>query len=120
MTQPTQPIRIIVQPKALYRERYGSEQNKTGKQVQRYIRAEDNQLNLEYPTIEILEEWRNITLPVYIRVTSVTVPNDNESTACVHPYPIDTDDLNVQKDSANNAVYFPITNIDFTNGRKRY
>ncbi|CAF0714754.1 unnamed protein product [Adineta steineri] len=54
MTQPTQPIRIIVQPKALYRERYGSEQNKTGKQVQRYIRAEDNQLNLEYPTIESL------------------------------------------------------------------
>ncbi|CAF0734623.1 unnamed protein product [Adineta steineri] len=52
MTQPTQPIRIIVQPKALYRERYGSEQNKTGKQVQRYIRAEENQLKLEYPTIE--------------------------------------------------------------------
>ncbi|CAF0726529.1 unnamed protein product [Adineta steineri] len=54
MTQPTQPIRIIVQPKALYRERYGSEQNKTGKQVQRYIRAEENQLKLEYPTIESL------------------------------------------------------------------
>ncbi|CAF1348617.1 unnamed protein product [Adineta steineri] len=54
MTQPAQPIRIIVQPKALYRERYGSEQNKTGKQVQRYIRAEENQLKLEYPTIESL------------------------------------------------------------------
>ncbi|CAF1414885.1 unnamed protein product [Adineta steineri] len=54
MTQPSQQIRIIAQPKALYRERYGSEQCETGNRFQRYIRAEDNQLNLEYPTIESL------------------------------------------------------------------
>ncbi|CAF1368321.1 unnamed protein product, partial [Adineta steineri] len=92
MTQSTQQLRIIAQPKALYRERYGSEQCETGNRFQRYIRAEDNQLKLEYPTIEILEEWRNGTLPQYIRVASVTVPNDMESTVCVHPYPLDTDD----------------------------
>ncbi|CAF1403130.1 unnamed protein product [Adineta steineri] len=52
MTQPNEQLRIIAQPKALYRERYGSEHFKTGNRVQRYIRAEDNQLNFEYPTIE--------------------------------------------------------------------
>ncbi len=53
-------------------------------------------------------------------MASVTVPNDKESIVCVHPYPIDTDDPNVQKDPANNALYFPVTNDDFMNGRKRY
>ncbi|CAF0844967.1 unnamed protein product [Adineta steineri] len=79
MAQPNEQLRIIAQPKALYRERYGSEHFKTGNRVQRYIRAEDNQLNFEYPTIEIRREWSDAALPQYIRVASVTVPNDMES-----------------------------------------
>ncbi|CAF4193935.1 unnamed protein product [Adineta steineri] len=120
MTEPSQQLRIIAQPKALYRERYGTEKNKTGNQTQRYIRAEDNQLNLEYPTIEVPGEWRNGTLPQYICVASVTVPNDMDSTVCVHPYPIDIDDSSVHKVPTNNALYFPITNDDFINGRKSF
>ncbi|CAF1340144.1 unnamed protein product [Adineta steineri] len=120
MTQTSQQLQIIAQPKALYRERYGTEQNKIGNRVQRYIRAEDNQLNLEYPTIEIPREWRDVTVPLYICVTSVTVPNDMESIVCVHPYPLDTDDSNVKKNSDNNALYFPITNNDYINGRKSF
>ncbi|CAF1417055.1 unnamed protein product [Adineta steineri] len=54
MAQASHQLQIIAQPKALYRERYGTEKNKSGNRVQRYIRAEDNQLNLEYPTIESL------------------------------------------------------------------
>ncbi|CAF3514077.1 unnamed protein product [Adineta steineri] len=92
MAQPNEQLRIIAQPKALYRERYGSEHFKTGNRVQRYIRAEDNQLNFEYPTIEIRREWSDAALPQYIRVASVTVPNDMESIVCVHPYPIYPDD----------------------------
>jgi len=53
MTQSSQQLRIIAEPKAFYRERYGSEQYKTGNRTQRYIRAEDNQFKLEYPTIEV-------------------------------------------------------------------
>ncbi len=53
MTLPTQQLRIIAEPKAFYRERYGSEHYKTGNRAQRYIRAEDNQFKLEYPTIEV-------------------------------------------------------------------
>ncbi|CAF3745144.1 unnamed protein product [Adineta steineri] len=120
MTQPNEQLRIIAQPKALYRERYGSEHFKTGNRVQRYIRAEDNQLNFEYPTIEIRREWSDAALPQYIRVASVTVPNDMESIVCVHPYPIYPDDSSIYKDVDNNAVYFPITNADFINGRKSF
>ncbi|CAF1290727.1 unnamed protein product [Adineta steineri] len=120
MTQPNQQLRIIAQPKALYRERYDSEQYRTGNPVQRYLRAEDNHLDLKYPTIEILREWRDATQPQYIRVASVTVPNDKEPIVCVHPYPLGTDDPSVKTDPTNNALYFPITNADFQSGRKRY
>jgi hypothetical protein len=54
MTLPTQQLRIIAEPKASYRERYGSEQDKAENRAQRYIRAESrNQFNLEYPTVEV-------------------------------------------------------------------
>ncbi|CAF0888164.1 unnamed protein product [Rotaria sordida] len=54
MIQPIQQLRIIAEPKAFYRERYGSELNKSENVAKRYIRAEDkNQFKLEYPTIEI-------------------------------------------------------------------
>src|ERR1700733_10524266 len=52
MTQRTKQLRIIAEPKAFYRERYESEHYKTGNLVPRYIRAEVNPLNLEYPTVE--------------------------------------------------------------------
>jgi hypothetical protein len=65
MTQPTQQLRIIAQPKAFYRERYGSEQYKAGNRVQRYIRAEDNQLKLEYPTIEVKKSNTNFDFDYY-------------------------------------------------------
>ncbi|CAF1209594.1 unnamed protein product [Rotaria sp. Silwood1] len=53
MTEPIQQLRIIAQPKAFYRERYGSEIDQTENIAKRYIRADDNnQLNLSYPTIE--------------------------------------------------------------------
>jgi hypothetical protein len=54
MALPTQQLRIIAEPKASYRERYESEQNKAENRVQRYIRAEcRNQFELEYPTVEV-------------------------------------------------------------------
>ncbi|CAF4185954.1 unnamed protein product [Adineta steineri] len=65
MTQSTQQLRIIAQPKALYRERYGSEQCETGNRFQRYIRAEDNQLKLEYPTIEVRKSNTNFDFDYY-------------------------------------------------------
>ncbi|UJR12315.1 hypothetical protein I4U23_016492 [Adineta vaga] len=121
MTLSTQQIRIIAEPKASYRERYGSEQDKTGNRTQRYIRAEcRNQFKLEYPTVEIPAGWRDTIHHPYIRVTSVTVSNEGVPTVCVHPYPIDSDGPNVWKDPANNALYFPITNEDFIKGRKSF
>ena len=60
MTRPTQQLRIIAEPKAFYRERYESEQYKTGNRAQRYIRAEDNQFKLEYPTIEVRKNNTNV------------------------------------------------------------
>jgi len=58
MTRPTQQLRIIAEPKAFYRERYESEQDKAGNRAQRYIRAEDkNQFKLEYPTIEVNNQY---------------------------------------------------------------
>ena len=53
MTQPIQELQIIAQPKALYRDRYESELDKSKNRAQRYILAEDNQYKLEYPTIEV-------------------------------------------------------------------
>ncbi|CAF5086012.1 unnamed protein product, partial [Rotaria sp. Silwood1] len=53
MTEQMEQLRIIAQPKAFFRERYGSELDQAENTAKRYIRAEDNnQLNLEYPTIE--------------------------------------------------------------------
>ncbi|CAF4226306.1 unnamed protein product, partial [Rotaria sordida] len=53
MTEPIQQLQIIAEPKAFYRERYGSELDKSENVAKRYIRAaEENQFKLEYPTIE--------------------------------------------------------------------
>ena len=66
------------------------------------------------------KECLDASSPVHIRVASVTVPIDEDATVCVHPYPIDSDQLNVLKDPANNALYFPVTDEDVRMGHKRY
>lgn len=66
------------------------------------------------------EEWLDASPPIHIRVASVTVPFDEDMAVCVHPYPIDSDQPNVLKDPANNALYFPLTNEDVQMGHKRY
>ncbi|CAF4720089.1 unnamed protein product [Rotaria sp. Silwood1] len=97
MTEQMEQLRIIAQPKAFFRERYGSELDQAENTAKRYIRAEDNnQLNLEYPTIEISGTWYGTIDHPYIRVASVTVPNENVSMACMHPYPINSDEPNVR------------------------
>ena len=54
MIQSIEQLRILAEPKAFYRERYGSELDKSENVAKRYIRAEDkNQFKLEYPTIEV-------------------------------------------------------------------
>ena len=53
MAQLMKQLRILAQPKSTYRERYASEQNKKTKQASRFIRAEDNNRSLEYPTLEV-------------------------------------------------------------------
>ncbi|CAF4147590.1 unnamed protein product [Rotaria sordida] len=121
MTEPIQQLQIIAEPKALYRERYGSELDKSENVAKRYIRAaEENQFKLEYPTIEISGAWYEAIHHPYIRVASVTVPNEHVSTTCVHPYPLGADDPAAVEDRPNNAIYFPISNDDFMSGRKRH
>ncbi|CAF3655688.1 unnamed protein product [Rotaria sp. Silwood1] len=86
MTEQMEQLRIIAQPKAFFRERYGSELDQAENTAKRYIRAEDNnQLNLEYPTIEISGTWYGTIDHPYIRVASVTVPNENVSMAYEAP-----------------------------------
>lgn len=53
MAQSMKQLRILAQPKALYRERYASEQSKKTKQASRFIRAEDNDRALEYPSLVV-------------------------------------------------------------------
>ena len=53
MAHTTNTLRILAQPKALYRERYASEQNIKKKQASRFIRADENPRALEYPTLQV-------------------------------------------------------------------
>ncbi|CAF3947297.1 unnamed protein product [Rotaria sp. Silwood2] len=109
---------IIAQPKALHRERYFCEIDRSRNRSQRFIRAEANSDRLEYPTIEIPKQWDSQRL--YIRVTLVTVCSEQVPVTCVHPYPIDTSELNVIKDVAKNTLYFPISEEELNNGRKSF
>lgn len=52
-------------------------------------------------------------------MTHVTVPNELVNVRCVHPYSIDTEDINVIKDQATNSLFFPVSNEELTSGRKR-
>jgi hypothetical protein len=53
MTQPSEKLQILAQPKALYRERYCSETDPSKHRAQRFIRAEDDNSKYEYPTIQV-------------------------------------------------------------------
>lgn len=46
-------LNIIAQPKAVYRERYICETDRRRNRAQRFVRAEDNEYQLVYPTIEV-------------------------------------------------------------------
>lgn len=69
---------------------------------------------------QIPQEWLNTTSTVHIRVASVPVRVGDEAVVCVHPYPIDCDQLDVLKDPTNNALYFPVTKEDVQIGHKRF
>jgi short-subunit dehydrogenase len=56
---------------------------------------------------------------MYIRLTHVTVRNEQVNVTCVHPYPIDTETNNVIKDSEVNSLYFPVSDDELKSGRKR-
>ncbi|CAF1232273.1 unnamed protein product [Rotaria sordida] len=118
MAQLTLPLRIIAQPKPSYRERYTCEIDRRRNLSQRFIRAETNPDNLDYPTIEIPKQWDSHKL--YIRVTLVTVCSEQVPVTYIHPYPIDTSELNVIKDVERNALYFPTSEEELKSGRKRF
>ncbi|CAF4036526.1 unnamed protein product [Rotaria sp. Silwood1] len=109
---------IIAQPKAFYRERYACEFGP--EKAQRYIRADDNELKYDYPTVEIPKKWCDSKRDLYIRVTSVTIRSELGFDHCIHPYAIDTQDKNVIKDSKNNSLYFRININEFINGEKSF
>ncbi|CAF0971435.1 unnamed protein product [Rotaria sordida] len=118
MAQLNLPLHIIAQPKVSHRERYLCEIDRTRNQAQRFIRAETNPYHLDYPTVEIPNHWDSQSL--YIRVTLVTVPSEQVPVTCIHPYPIDTSEINVIKDAVRNTLYFPISEEELTNGRKSF
>ncbi|CAF4974252.1 unnamed protein product, partial [Rotaria sp. Silwood1] len=118
MAQFNLPLRIIAQPRASYRERYLCEIDRSHNRSQRFIRAETNPYDLNYPTIEITKQWN--TERLYIRVTLVTVSSEQVPVTCIHPYPIDTSELNVIKDIAKNTLYFPVSKEELNNGRKSF
>ena len=53
VTQPMEKLRILAQPKALYRERYCSETDPSKNRAQRFIRADDERSRHEYPTVQV-------------------------------------------------------------------
>ncbi|CAF2411645.1 unnamed protein product [Rotaria sp. Silwood2] len=111
-------LRIIAQPKTSYRERYLCEMDRSRNLSQRFIRAESNPDNLEYPTIAIPQQWNSQRL--YIRVTLVTIQSKRVPGRCIHPYPIDTSELNVIQDAARNTIYFPISEEELNHRRKNF
>ncbi|CAF3963887.1 unnamed protein product [Adineta steineri] len=122
ITQSDESLRILVQPKAKYRERYWSETDETKNRAQRYIRADgdDEAKQHEYPTIEIPPKWRDPNRNLYIRVTLVTVPSDTAPKVCIHPYEIDSKENGVRHGLHDNSLYFPITTEEMHRGQKSF
>ncbi|CAF1569300.1 unnamed protein product, partial [Adineta steineri] len=64
-------------------------------------------------------EWTTkLQHALHIRLTLVTVPNERVPVRCVHPYPIDTEDVNVIKDPSSNSLYFPLSDDELLTGQK--
>ncbi|CAF3395995.1 unnamed protein product [Rotaria socialis] len=112
------PLRIVAEPKSSHRERYLCEMDPSRNKSQRFIRADFNPENLDYPTIEIPKQWASDKL--YIRVTLITVWSQEVPVICIHPYPIDTPESNVIKDPERNTLYFPISQEELSRGRKSF
>ena len=53
VTEPTDKLQIISQPKAFYRERYCSETDPNKHRAQRFIRSDDDSGKFEYPTVQV-------------------------------------------------------------------
>ncbi|CAF1022482.1 unnamed protein product [Adineta steineri] len=122
ITQSDECLRILVQPKAKYRDRYWSETDETKNRAQRFIRADgdDETKQHEYPTIEIPPKWCDPNRNLYIRVTLVTVPSDRAPKVCIHPYAIDSKENGVRHGSHDNSLYFPITTEEKHRGQKSF
>ncbi|UJR17477.1 hypothetical protein I4U23_004372 [Adineta vaga] len=115
------PLRILVQPRAMYRVRYRTDMVNQPIRAFRFILGEENINGLAYPTIEIPNEWKDkMQENFYIRLTHVTVPNDQVPERCIHPYNIDVNEDNVIKDPKTNSLYFPVSAIDLENGQKSF
>lgn len=137
MTESTEKLRILAQPKAFYRERYCSETDPTKHRAQRFIRADDETSKHEYPTVQVRiyihtnlkyspnifkqipSKWRDLNRNLYIRVTLVT-SSEHIPVVCIHPYAIDTHENDILRDPYHNSLYFPITKEEIHAGEKRY
>jgi len=53
MAQSNSQLRFLAEPQLSYRERYNSELDPKRNRAQRFIRAETNSEQLDYPTIEV-------------------------------------------------------------------
>ncbi|CAF2994283.1 unnamed protein product [Rotaria socialis] len=113
-------LHIIAEPKATYRGRYICEIREGGNRTNRFIRAEPNGLEHEYPTVKILPEWNKPNRQLYIRLTLVTVPNERKPRRCIHPYGIDTPNDGDIKDRENNSLFFRIDPSDYVKGEKSF
>ncbi|CAF1188048.1 unnamed protein product [Adineta ricciae] len=115
------PLRILLQPRSFYRERYKRETNPRQNRAQRFIHGEANTNGWVYPTIEIPQEWlQKRSLKYFIRVGLVTVPGEQVHHVCVHPYKITSDDPAIISDEATNSLYFPLSVGEFETGRKSF
>ncbi|CAF0859968.1 unnamed protein product [Adineta steineri] len=116
LSKPT--LRLVAEPQQFYRSRYASEMCRNGTVLNRFIITGSNSAQFKYPTVEILKEWYNQGL--YICVILVTVPTEEAPIQCIHPHPIDTDEVNVVKNEYRNSLFFPITEEDCINGFKSF
>lgn len=54
MAQSILPLRVIAEPKLTHRERYLCEIDRSRNRALRYIRANTNPYNADYPTVEVI------------------------------------------------------------------
>lgn len=97
--------------------------------------AEDQSQQYKYPTIRVrlidfqlnksvfdlfkIPSSFKLDEKFYVRVTLVTVINDQTSYHYIHPYRIDTADENVLFDRENNSIYFHLESNGIKTREKR-